>query len=57
MAEKTTDNINRTANDFYQRALAALERNNLDYAIEMFLQCLLRSRISRRRDNFSGRHR
>jgi tetratricopeptide (TPR) repeat protein len=40
MAEKTKDNINRTANDFYQRALAALERKNLDYAIEMYLQCL-----------------
>jgi tetratricopeptide (TPR) repeat protein len=40
MAEKTTANINRMANDFYQKALAALERSNLDYAIEMFIQCL-----------------
>ena len=40
MAEKTSTNINRLANDFYQKALAALERNNLDYAIEMFIQCL-----------------
>ncbi len=40
MAEKTTANINRHANDFHQKALAALERNNLDYAIEMFIQCL-----------------
>ena len=40
MAEKTTDNISRLANDFYQKALAALERNNLDYAIEMFIQSL-----------------
>jgi len=40
MAEKPTPNIMRLANDFYQKALAALERNNLDYAIEMFIQCL-----------------
>src|SRR2546422_4490516 len=40
MAEKTADNLNRTARDFYKKALAALERNNLDYAIEMFMQCL-----------------
>ncbi len=40
MAEKTADNINRTARDFYQKGLAALERNNLDYAVEMFMQCL-----------------
>jgi len=40
MAEKTTDNINATARGFYQKALAALERNNLDYAIEMFMQSL-----------------
>ena len=40
MAEKTPNNINRLANDFYQKALAALERNNLDYAIEMFIQSL-----------------
>src|ERR1700686_5490834 len=40
MAEKTIDNINRTAKDFHQKALQALDRNNLDYAIEMFIQCL-----------------
>jgi tetratricopeptide (TPR) repeat protein len=40
MAEKTTDDIAPRANDFYQKALSALERNNLDYAIEMFIQCL-----------------
>jgi tetratricopeptide (TPR) repeat protein len=40
MTEKTADNINRTARDLYEKALAALERNNLDYAIEMFVQCL-----------------
>ena len=40
MAEKTSSNINRLANDFYQKALAALERKNLDYAIEMFIQTL-----------------
>jgi tetratricopeptide (TPR) repeat protein len=40
MSEKTIDTISRTARDQYDRALAALERNNLDYAIEMFSQCL-----------------
>ena len=40
MAAKTTDDISPRANDFYQKALAALERNNLDYAIEMFIQTL-----------------
>lgn len=40
MAEKTGSNINSRANDFYQKALAALERSNLDYAIEMFIQAL-----------------
>lgn len=40
MAEKTMDTANRTARDFYQKALAALERNNLDYAVEMFRQAL-----------------
>jgi tetratricopeptide (TPR) repeat protein len=40
MAEKTNSNVNPRANDFYQKALAALERNNLDYAIEMLIQCL-----------------
>ena len=36
MAEK----INPRANDFYQKAIQAVERGNLDYAIEMFIQCL-----------------
>ncbi len=40
MAEKTSSNVNSRANEFYQKALAALERNNLDYAIEMFIQAL-----------------
>jgi tetratricopeptide (TPR) repeat protein len=40
MEEKTADTISATAHDQYQRALAALERNNLDYAVEMLLQCL-----------------
>ena len=40
MPEKTIETISRTARDQYERALAALERNNLDYAIEMFNQCL-----------------
>ena len=40
MAEKTVDNISPAARDQYQKALAAFERNNLEYAIEMLLQCL-----------------
>jgi tetratricopeptide (TPR) repeat protein len=40
MAEKTSDNIDRRARDLHNKALAALERNNLDYAIEMWAQCL-----------------
>ncbi len=40
MAENISNNVNPRANDFYQKALAALERNNLDYAIEMLIQCL-----------------
>jgi tetratricopeptide (TPR) repeat protein len=40
MPEKTTENIDRRARDLYNKALAALERNNLDYAIEMFGQSL-----------------
>lgn len=40
MAEKTTENIDRRARDLHNKALAALERNNLDYAIEMWMQCL-----------------
>ncbi len=40
MPEKTPDAIDRRARDFYNKALAALERNNLDYAIEMFMQTL-----------------
>jgi tetratricopeptide (TPR) repeat protein len=40
MAEKNSSNINPQANGFYQKALAAAERRNLDYAIEMFIQTL-----------------
>jgi len=40
MAEKNSSNINPQANGFYQKALAAAERKNLDYAIEMFIQTL-----------------
>ncbi len=40
MAEKTVETISKAARDLYQKALAALERNNLDYSIEMFQQCL-----------------
>jgi tetratricopeptide (TPR) repeat protein len=40
MAEKNGSNINPRANDFYQKAVQAVERGNLDYAIEMFIQCL-----------------
>jgi tetratricopeptide (TPR) repeat protein len=40
MAVRTPELANRLAQDFYQKALAALERNNLDYAVEMFQQCL-----------------
>jgi tetratricopeptide (TPR) repeat protein len=40
MAEKTADNIDRRARDLYNKGLAAFERNNLDYAIEMFMQTL-----------------
>jgi tetratricopeptide (TPR) repeat protein len=40
MPEKTADNIDRRAKDLYNKGLAAFERNNLDYAIEMFMQTL-----------------
>src|ERR1700722_14509888 len=40
MAEKNSGNISPQANGFYQKALAAVERKNLDYAIEMFIQTL-----------------
>jgi tetratricopeptide (TPR) repeat protein len=40
MAERTADNINPKAREFYNKAISALERNNLDYCIEMFQQCL-----------------
>lgn len=40
MPEKTLDNINRIAREQHEKALSALERNNYDYAIEMFQQCL-----------------
>ncbi|HTS19647.1 MAG TPA: tetratricopeptide repeat protein [Verrucomicrobiae bacterium] len=32
--------INPRANDFYQKGVQAVERGNLDYAIEMFIQAL-----------------
>ena len=40
MAEITVENLDRRARELYNKALAALERNNPDYAIEMFMQCL-----------------
>ncbi len=40
MAEKTQDTISRTARDLFDKALAALERDTYDYAIEMLRQCL-----------------
>lgn len=40
MAEKTSDNVSPQARALYQKGMAALERNNLDYAIEMFIQTL-----------------
>ena len=41
MAEITVENLDRRARELYNKALAALERNNSDYAIEMFMQCLV----------------
>ena len=40
MAEPTLETLNRRARDLYQKGLDALERNNLDYAIEMLRGCL-----------------
>ena len=40
MAEISVESLDRRAKDLYNKALAALERNNPDYAIEMFMQCL-----------------
>ena len=40
MAEITVENLDRRARELYNKALAALERNNADYAVEMFMQCL-----------------
>ena len=40
MGEISLDNLDRRARDFHNKAMAALERNNTDYAIEMFMQCL-----------------
>jgi tetratricopeptide (TPR) repeat protein len=40
MADKTTETISSKARELFQKAQTALERNNLDYAIEMFMQCL-----------------
>ena len=41
MAEITVENLDRRARELYNKALAALERNNADYAVEMFMQCLV----------------
>ena len=41
MAEITVENLDRRARELYNKALAALERNNVDYAIEMFMQALV----------------
>jgi len=41
MPEKTIDQITRTAREQYEKALGAVERNNLDYAAEMLQQCLV----------------
>jgi len=40
MAEKNGTIVDRLANDLYQKGVQAVERGNLDYAIEMFIQCL-----------------
>ncbi len=40
MPAQTKESIQRSARDLFDRAFAALDRNNLDYAIEMFRQCL-----------------
>lgn len=40
MAEKTLESADRTARELFEKGLAALERNSLDYAIELFRQCL-----------------
>ena len=40
MAEISVESLDLRAKDLYNKALAALERNNPDYAIEMFMQCL-----------------
>ncbi|NQU10276.1 tetratricopeptide repeat protein, partial [bacterium] len=40
MPEPTLETMNRTARELYEKGLAALERNNFDYAMEMLRQCL-----------------
>ena len=40
MPEKTFDTVNRQARDLYQKAQGSIERNNLDYAIELFQEVL-----------------
>ena len=40
MAEITAENLDRRTRELYNKALAALERNNVDYAIEMFMQTM-----------------
>src|SRR5258708_22517673 len=38
MAETTIENLDRRARVLFNKAIAALERNNLDYSIEMFME-------------------
>jgi len=52
MAEITPDNLDRRARDMHNKALAALERNNIDYAIEMWQQCLAIAGISPKAASF-----
>jgi tetratricopeptide (TPR) repeat protein len=40
MAERTLDNIDRVTRDLFEKADYAVARGNLDYAIEMLMQCV-----------------
>ena len=40
MAIVTRENASRKARDFYEKGYAAMDRSNLDYAMDMFLQSL-----------------
>lgn len=40
MPAVTKETVQKTARDLFERAFTALDRGNLDYAIEMFRQCL-----------------